>query len=148
METLCDATRVLKSNGVRVTPARVLLLEALHSRGGLITAQELHGFLPAGSADLVTVYRFLALLVTARLVREVAGTDGIAYYEMACSHNPVHPHFECLGCGRLICLPVFQQEDSERVYAYGEGHEVESVSVVFLGTCSECLAKATEEGKG
>ncbi len=148
METLCNAALLLKSNGMRVTPARVLLLEALHSGRGLFTAQELHGFLPAGSADLVTVYRFLALLVKARLAREVAGTDGVAYYEMACRHNPVHPHFECLGCGRILCLPVFLEEDSDRVYAYGEGHDIESVSVVFRGTCSECLAKAEKEEKG
>ena len=147
MEPLCDAAKVLKSCGVRVTPARVVLLEKLHSRRGPFTARELHSNLPAGSADLVTVYRFLALLVKTNLVREIAGTDGVAYYEMACVHNPVHPHFECLSCGRLFCLPLFREEDSDRVLGYGTGHCVESVSVVFRGTCADCLANDLEEGK-
>lgn len=147
MEPLCDAAKVLKSSGVRVTPARVVLLEALHSRRGLFTAQELHASLPAKGADLVTVYRFLSLLVKANLVREVAGTDGVSYYEMACVHNPVHPHFECLACGRLSCLPVFGEEDSDRVFAYGAGHQVENVSVIFRGTCAECLERKQKEEK-
>lgn len=147
METLCDAAKVLKSSGVRATPARVVLLEALHSRRGLFTARELHANLPAKGPDLVTVYRFLALLVKVNLVREVAGTDGVSYYEMACSHNPVHPHFECLDCGRLFCLPLFREEDSDRVRAYGTGHRVECVSVVFRGTCAECLSKSAKEAK-
>ena len=46
MKSLCDAAEVLKANGVKVTPARVVLLEALHSREGLFTARELHGSLP------------------------------------------------------------------------------------------------------
>ena len=147
MEPLCDAAKVLKSNGVRVTAARVVLLEALHSRKGLFTAQELHACLPAKGADLVTVYRFLALLVKENLVREVVGTDGVSYYEMACVHNPFHPHFECLACGRLSCLPIFGEEDTDRVFAYGAGHQVESVSVVFRGTCAKCLEKNVKEDK-
>jgi Fur family ferric uptake transcriptional regulator len=147
MESLCDAAKVLKSSGVRVTPARVVLLEALHSRRGLFTARELHASLSAKGPDLVTVYRFLALLVRAGLAREIAGTDGVAYYEMACIHNPVHPHFECLSCGRLFCLPLFREEDAARVLGYGTGHCVESVSIVFRGTCSDCLVTDLEEGK-
>lgn len=147
MEPLSDAAKVLKSNGVRVTPARVVLLEALHSRRGPFTAQELHANLLARSVDLVTVYRFLALVVKTGLAREIVGSDGVAYYEMACVHNPVHPHFECLSCGRLFCLPLFREEDADRVLAYGAGHRVESVSVVFRGTCASCLANELEEGK-
>ena len=147
MKPLCDAAEVLKANGVKVTPARVVLLEALHSREGLFTARELHRSLPGSGVDLVTVYRFLALLVKANLVREIAGTDGVSYYEMACVHNPVHPHFECLCCGRIQCLPLFREEDTGRVLAYGEGHQVETVSVVFRGTCADCIAKNPGEGK-
>ena len=147
MKPLCDAAEVLKANGVKVTPARVVLLEALHSREGLFTARELHRSLPGSGVDLVTVYRFLALLVKTSLVREIAGTDGVSYYEMACVHNPVHPHFECLCCGRIQCLPLFREEDTGRVLAYGEGHQVETVSVVFRGTCADCIAKNPGEGK-
>lgn len=147
MEPLCDAAHVLESSGLRVTAARVRLLEALHSAGGLMTAQELHSALPGKGADLVTVYRFLAQAVRVGLAREIAGNDGVSYYEMACVHNPVHPHFECLSCGRLLCLPDFSEEDAMRVLTYGKGHRVENVSVVFRGICGVCLERRAEEGK-
>lgn len=147
MEKLCDAAAVLKSSGIRVTRAREALLEAMHSREGLFTARELHATLPGRKVDLVTVYRFLGLIKEAGLVREIAGSDGVANYEMACVHNPLHPHFACLRCGKISCLPLLSEEDSDRVRAYGAGHRVESVSVVFRGTCAECLAKKPGEGK-
>ena len=147
MEKLCEAASVLKSIGIRVTQARILMLEALHSGCGLLTAHALHGKLPGGTADLATVYRFLSLLVRENLAREITGTDGVLYYEMACPHNPSHPHFECRNCGRIYCLPAFQPEERMRFPAYPQGHGVESVSVVYRGMCSGCRATSEKEGK-
>ncbi|HOV29349.1 MAG TPA: transcriptional repressor [Synergistales bacterium] len=147
MENACQAAKILKSIGARVTPARVLMLETLHSGCGLFTAQALHEDLPEGTADLATVYRFLALLVEKNLAREVTGTDGVLYYEMACSHNPSHPHFECRSCGRIYCLEGYLPEEWKHFPACPQGHGVESVSVVFRGTCSNCLGKLEKEAK-
>lgn len=147
MQTVCQAVSILKSIGVRATPARVLMLEVLHSSSRLFTAQELHADLPAGTADLATVYRFLALLVRKNLAREITGTDGVLYYEMACVHNPSHPHFECRTCGRIYCLPESLAEQWKPFPCSPQGHGIESVSVVFRGTCSECRKEIGTEVK-
>ncbi len=87
--------------------------------------------------DLATVYRTLNLLRERRLVREITDANGTQYYEIACIHNPAHPHFKCLRCSRISCLPALEGGDAEFARVAGNC-EIHEISITLSGICGNC----------
>jgi Fur family ferric uptake transcriptional regulator len=97
------------------------------------------------AVDLVTVYRFLNLLQEKGIVRCFRGPGNEQFFEKACVHNPLHPHFVCRKCGQLTCLKDLLFDDSVwRATLEEEGYHPEGVTLVVRGLCPRC---AEEEGK-
>jgi len=141
MKYMSTTTRILKSNGLKRTTARELILQALAKAGRPLSHQDLlkHRKL-RDSLDRVTVYRTLETLVEAGLLHRIQGTDGAWRFcrhesDEKCGGN--HIHFLCSTCSQMFCLP---EQPLPWVLA-PEGAMVTSKQLVVHGYCSACLSK-------
>lgn len=130
---------LLRARGVRPTPRRVLLLDALRAFARPVSAEELHGRVK--QADLVTVYRTLESFVAVRLVREVRFRDATTRYELAETHH--HHHLVCTNCGTVDELPECDLHALEAsvLKRSKKFRSLEDHALEFFGTCVSC-AKA------
>jgi Fe2+ or Zn2+ uptake regulation protein len=105
------------------------------------SAKDLHDMASEkGNIDLVTVYRVVSLLLENGLIREIKGDSGTAYYEKACEHNPVHPHFHCGECGKVYCLEPLTFEEGLILGRVGKNFRIRSVSLDIKGVCEKCVS--------
>lgn len=91
--------------------------------------------------DKVTLYRTLQALKNTAIVHQVQGLDGAWRF---CAHDITaagcpgnHPHFLCIYCGRMTCLPG---QSLQRVEV-PDGIEVEGKQLVVYGRCTGCSRK-------
>ena len=135
----CDASQTLKKAGLAKTSQRMAVLERLIGAAGPINVRTI---LTQTSGKLkinrVTVYRILASFREEGIIREVEAGDGISYYEMACPHNPIHPHFHCRRCGGLICMPPLTLSQALGWFDRPYDFSIETVNVRITGLCGLC----------
>src|ERR1700676_3527065 len=90
-----DAPDVLRAAGLRATPQRVAVLEALGDAGGEhLSADDVWQRLAAvnSTMDRSTAYRVLADLTDVGLLTQVRFADGVARFEM---QSIAHHHAVC-----------------------------------------------------
>jgi Fur family ferric uptake transcriptional regulator len=132
--------RLLEAAGVRPTAVRQAVLQRLLRSRRPLSQAELMEALRAGRRrfDRVTIYRTLATLKRVGLLHSVQGTDGIWRYATPAPTAPGcpgnHPHFLCLSCGRMLCLPG---QSLPRVEV-PEGAAVRGKQLVIYGYCPRC----------
>jgi Fur family ferric uptake transcriptional regulator len=129
----------IKRRGDRVTETRRIVLDRALQRGGHFQADELAKDLSRGTDRVSrgTVYRTLALLVEAGLVREIRDRDTHVHYEPV-YNRPHHEHMICESCGAFI------EFDDEAIHGLVQqacdrmGFVEKSHRLVVFGTCKEC----------
>lgn len=133
----CNAKELLKSHGLKATRQRLVLLEYIIKNQGIFSANFLFTKF-ANDMDLVTIYRVLNVFESIGLIREIFSSDDVKKYELACIHNPVHPHFSCRICGTLYCLDALNETDLYNLEQSCSGFIVENVAMQFSGICYKC----------
>lgn len=137
--THCDAVETLKKAGLAKTGQRMAVLERLIRADRPLNAQEI---LKDTVADLkinrVTVYRILASLRDGGIIREIELGQGRCCYEMACLHNPIHPHFRCRCCGCITCMAPLTLSQAWEWFARPNGFTIEAVDIRLTGICDRC----------
>lgn len=136
----CQVDDLLKSGGLKKTRQREAILNAILDRERPFTVGELREGMKS-RFDLVTMYRVLEQFQDRGLVRRVAGKSGGKTYEHSCARHPVHPHFTCERCRRIICLDALKGHDTARLREYAREHSVQDVSVSLSGLCGRCRSK-------
>lgn len=139
MHDQCNFYDLLRDNDIRVTPLRIAVLETLRLAGKALTAPEIirrvRKRLPIHK---VTVYRILEGLIARGILRRISLNENAFRYELACVHNPPHPHFECSTCGEIQCLdPV----DLSRIWVEVKGplgNRADSIEIRVQGVCYRC----------
>lgn len=135
---------LLARAGLRITPVRREVLAALNRAGYPLSQPELAALPDLAGFDRVTLYRTLSRLKEAGLVHAVQGMDGSWRFcaqpppSRGCPGN--HPHFLCLGCGRMRCL-TGQRLPHVRV---PQDVEVQGKQLVVYGLCGDCAARERE----
>jgi len=86
----------------------------------------------------VTIYRILSHFKKMGIIREIQSGQGSGFYEMACLHNPIHPHFNCRKCGVILCMPPLTLSQAWDWFARPYNFSIESVNVHITGTCNRC----------
>ncbi len=131
---------LLKEQGYRLTPQRVLVLQALAEREGHVGVEEILHRVQADYPyiDVATVYRTLQLLKRHHLVTEIE-VGGTSRYEFA--DGAGHHHLVCRVCGRTSDLsPSYLLELRDRlVREFGFQPDLEHRALT--GRCAECEAK-------
>ncbi len=153
-----DAARLrdaLHRAGLKVTAARLAVLGVLRASPSPLSHGELVDALADRGFDRATLYRNLIDLTDAGLLRRIDVGDHTWRFELggpaigpagrgasearlpAEPRELAHPHFVCVGCGALTCLPDVDVRISPR--AGSPRPPIADVSQVLLqGRCSAC----------
>ena len=133
-----EAKELLRGAGKRVTPQRVLILEAMREAGGHLDADEIYRLVRAKMPrlSLSTVYRTLTMLKEAGLIEELHLGEEHHHYELKGERG--HHHLICRGCGKVIEFECPFSE--ELIRSLGEEHdfEVTGIHLDVIGYCAEC----------
>jgi len=141
-----DLLERCRARGIRITPQRLAVYEALARDGSHPTAESIHAQLRSrmASLSLATVYRILEFLEREELVRKVSTTDAVGRFDANLSR---HHHLVCRTCGRMT---DFEEQFLERPVlprALPGSFRAEELDVRILGTCQSCRRAATRSRK-
>jgi Fur family ferric uptake transcriptional regulator len=139
---LAGAVRALRRRGLRLSTSRRLVLEALFSADGPVSAEEIAQRL---GLDLTSVYRNLETLERHGLTRHVHLGHGPGRYELVGLGE--REYLYCERCGAVRALTP-QQVDPLRDRARELfGYEVRFTHFPIVGTCAACSGeRAPHEG--
>lgn len=131
----------IRSAGLRATGARVAVLRALASASGPVSHADVCGLIGNSDFDRATVYRNLVDLTRANLARRSDVGDHIWRFEATVSingHDDVHPHFVCMVCGNVACLPEGAVRIDRRLEDLPAAMRAAQVEVHVRGRCDTC----------
>jgi len=140
----CNYVELIKTAGLKVTKARLGIIEAVGAAGRPVTAGEIQTTAGGGNGmDKVTVYRTLKSFHRKGLLERVKA-DGQAwrYHLVNLPLHPPHPHFFCTVCGRLTCLPPGVVQLDLPALHRSLPAEIRHLEVRLEGVCPDCLAEA------
>ncbi|MCY3006351.1 MAG: transcriptional repressor [Planctomycetota bacterium] len=101
-----EARKMLKDAGLRSTPARISVINALKKSSRPQTHAQLADQLVPLGFDKATVFRNLTDLAEAELVLRTELGDHVWRFEMRDPKHDrsSHPHFVCVDCGSVTCI--------------------------------------------
>lgn len=128
----------LRRLGVRVTPQRLFVLEALEQTGGHMTAEEIMQWASRRypALNLATVYRTLDLLISIGLVVQMDLGDGASSYELV-GDSP-HHHLACKLCGNVIEMDTALLESLCADVLRDYGFHAQPQHLAIFGLCQVC----------
>ena len=134
-----DATALLRHQGHRVTPQRIVVLATLQAQDQPLTVEELHAAVreQQPTIDLTTIYRVLQFLQNVRLAASLNLDQGPQRYKYR-QPGDLHHHLICKRCGTNIQVPdslfaAIRHEIDER-YAF----TMEVDHMLLHGLCAAC----------
>ncbi len=129
----------LKKKDARVTQARKIVLTQVFSRHDHFCADDLAAELSSGLNHVSrgTVYRTLALMEEAGLVRVIRDTDVHAHYEHTFNH-PHHEHMICDRCGQFIEFSDEKIMELIDAACVAKQFKERNHRIVVFGTCKDC----------
>jgi Fur family ferric uptake transcriptional regulator len=136
--------KVLQAKGYRLTPQRMLVIEALHNADGHISAEEiyeqLHNRYPY--SNISTVYRTLELLKKFNLVTETDFGEGRVRYHVA--EKGHHHHLVCHICGKITDLDESVLYPLRDVLFRDYDFDADLRHLAISGECGHCRKKGKE----
>jgi len=133
----CTPESLLSGRNIKVTRQRQVVLRAIIDSGRPFCANDLHSAI-AVEMDIATIYRNLELLNSEGIIRQVMNEKERQYYELACEHNPEHPHFYCNSCGKIYCMKQKQYKLQNVKNSAGKNFIVEQTLLQYRGLCPAC----------
>ena len=135
-----SAVTRLRSEGYRMTPQRLSVLDIIAARTGHIGADEVWNLAKEQHpyVDLATIYRTLQLLKSLGVVTEVVIGNKL-HFEMA-DHHTRHNHMVCSACDGVQTLtPDYLAEFSQRLEReFGFSPDLNNIPIG--GICDRCRA--------
>ncbi|MFC1976151.1 Fur family transcriptional regulator [Chloroflexota bacterium] len=135
MSNLLEA---LKAQGMRITPQRAIIFEAIEKLEGHLTAEDIFAEVQQVNPyiNLATIYRTLELLQDLNLITQTNLGRGRTYFALKdhCSHH----HLVCQMCGSI---EEFYDDVLEPVRAMLEeryGFEAYTDHMSIFGICKGC----------
>lgn len=136
-----DLQALLRSSGLRSTTPRLAVLEYFHSHGGQNSHAELFEALGDRGFDRATIYRILIDLSDAKILSRTDLGDHVWRFELkrgvgGVEHSDEHPHFLCIDCGEVSCLPglSIRMEGASVPKSVAKN----KVAVQLKGRCDNC----------
>lgn len=128
----------LQGIGYRLTPQRMMILEAIADSDGHISAEEIHEKVRAAYPylDISTVYRTLDLLKTLHLVSETDMGRGHGQYELLSKR--LHHHLICRECGRILDVENSSLDPLLRAMEEKYDFQAEIEHLAIFGVCGNC----------
>ena len=129
---------LIRATGVKVTPARMRVLELLNGAGRPLSHSDIECALVARPIDRVTLYRVLDSLVASALALKAVDTRGVYHYSAAAAHHrhSNHVHFHCTGCGGSFCLDAKPPSAPK----LPRGFQLSAIAFELRGKCKSCIS--------
>jgi Fur family ferric uptake transcriptional regulator len=143
-ETLLeDFKKLLKSNNLKYTTQRELILQIIYDNDGHFTPEDIYNLIKISYPDvklgIATVYRTLTLLEDADIVSSISfGTQG-KKYEFGLKEH--HDHLVCLECGGIEEFFDDTIEKQQEEIAKKFNFKMTDHIMKIIGTCQACQAK-------
>jgi Fur family ferric uptake transcriptional regulator len=128
----------IREHGFRVTPQRLLLLDAVCEGNGHTTFDEIFERVKSKAPGInqATVYRSLDFLCDLRLVVS-AEIEGHTVYEIA-SDTP-HHHLVCRNCGSSQELTDYHFQELRDHLLEEHGFKADLDHMAITGLCAKCM---------
>ncbi|STP12243.1 peroxide stress regulator [Helicobacter mustelae] len=125
----------LKNKKLKVTPQRMAILNTIYKKGH-IGIEEIYDNIKRNhpSISLATVYKNIASLHEANILREVKAPSQKQKYELACDK---HVHVSCEKCGKLEDVYLNLSEILHQCSGV-TSYKIYDVNAIFIGICSRC----------
>ncbi len=141
MVTSKELQGALKGRGLRMTPQRQLILDAVVSMPGHLSVDAVHQRVVEKfpNVNISTVYRTLDLLQELGLVTHTHFDDGVAQYHLA--DEGAHQHLVCRECGSEEELDIAVLDPLADKLRNSYGFEPDLAHFAIVGLCRECQAR-------
>ncbi len=129
--------QIVRSVGLRSTPARIAVMVALRKATRPQTHAELSDLLVPLGFDKATVFRNLTDLTDAELISRTELGDHVWRFEIRDPNHDrsSHPHFVCVECGTVSCLPGIDLAPGK----LRKSHNISRVTEILVkGHCVAC----------
>ena len=134
------AAAELRAAGLRVTAARVALLEAVRDGDHLgVEALATRVRDRIGHISLQAVYDALDALTAAGLIRRIEPAGSPARFEGRIGDN--HHHLVCRSCGTVTDVACAVGEAPCLTAADDHGFSIDEAEVIYWGLCPSCTAR-------
>ena len=132
-----DQLARIREHGYRVTPQRLLILEALAQHNGHATAVEVYDFIAkqAPTVNKATIYRVLEFFCEVQLATKTE-MGGRIYYEIA--DEVPHHHLICTACESVIRFANHHFDDLVTHLAEEHGFKADINHLAIPGVCESC----------
>ena len=128
----------LRARGMRITPQRAIIFEAIERLEGHITAEDIFQEVQQTNPyiSLATVYRTLELLQELKLISQTNFGRSQTYFALK-DHGP-HHHLVCLECGSIEEFEneLFEPVRTKLKEKFGFQAHTEHMSI--FGICKAC----------
>jgi Fur family ferric uptake transcriptional regulator len=127
----------LKGNGLKLTPQRKLIIEAIHGADEHLTAEEIITYVQARmpKVNKSTIYRTLQLLEETGCVYKSELGEQSVYHHAEEGH---HHHLVCSQCGKTIDCDEDLLAPLEQLLAEKHGFQINFRHMVMTGLCEDC----------
>jgi Fur family ferric uptake transcriptional regulator len=135
---MSELIETLKTHGLRMTPQRAIIFEAIEKLEGHITAEDIFAEVQKVNPyiSLATVYRTLELLQDLNLITQTNLGRSQTYFALKdhCSHH----HLVCQVCGRIeeFCDDILEPVRAQLEAQYGFKAHTDHLSI--FGVCKAC----------
>ncbi|MGV9345172.1 Fur family transcriptional regulator [Streptomyces spiralis] len=131
------AAQELRGAGLRVTAARVALLETVRAGDHLGVEAIASGVRQrVGHVSLQAVYEALHALTAAGLVRRIEPAGSPARFEGRVGDN--HHHVVCRSCGAVADVDCAVGEAPCLTASEDHGFSIDEAEVIYWGLCPDC----------
>ena len=135
---------VLREKGHRLTPQRMLVIEALHNADRHISAEEIYDQLHSRYpySNISTVYRTLELLKKLNLVTETDFGEGRVRYHVA--EKGHHHHLVCHSCGKVMDMDESAVHALQHTLLREYGFDADLRHLAIPGKCKACRTETNK----
>ena len=137
--SLAAARDALRAAGLRCTSCRLAVFQLLAESRSPVSHNDAADRLAPGGFDKSTIYRSLVELSEVGIANRLELGDHTWRFEIRRPHadDADHPHFMCVDCGKVTCLPEFSVQiapvKGKKRAALGDITEV-----LLKGHCADC----------
>jgi Fe2+ or Zn2+ uptake regulation protein len=127
----------LRSEGYRLTPQRLAILEVLQATDGHLTPAEIYQRVVKEIPGVTeaTVYRTLKFLAEKGLVLVAHVGRGQLVYEIA---ENDHHHLICRQCGDMKQIDHVKLKKLYEQFLTETGYQINTIHATFFGLCPDC----------
>lgn len=129
--------RVIKENGIRMTPQRLAILQYMATTEAHPTVDEIYKDLQKlfPSITTATIYNNLKCFKKYDLINELSFGEAASRFEWATSF---HYHIKCTACGKIANFYYPKLMEIEELASEKSGYKVNHHFFELSGICPDC----------